>query len=287
MTLLHASPTSTRLWSRLSSGFWAYVDIYLAQLKVTFAIQLQYRVSAALWLVYTVLEPIIYLTVWSAVARSSGGTVGGFTSNDFAAYFIVTMLVNHLTFTWIMHEFEVGIRQGRFSPRLLKPVHPIHLDIAENITYKVMTSIVIAPAAIILSLLFSPAYNVTVQGLLLAFPALILSFAMRFLFGWALALVAFWTTRVTAINQLYIVTVTFLSGTAVPLALLPDGLRATSWFLPFRWWTAFPSELILGQVPSSQILPGFALQIFWLIVSYFALTLIWRRALRQYTSVGA
>ena len=72
MTPLHTSATCPRFWSRLSSGFWAYVDIYFAQLKVTFAIQLQYRVSAALWLVYTVLEPIIYLTVWSAVAKSSG-----------------------------------------------------------------------------------------------------------------------------------------------------------------------------------------------------------------------
>lgn len=287
MTLLHASQTSTRLWSRLSDGFRAYVDIYLAQLKVTFAIQLQYRVSAALWLVYTVLEPIIYLTVWSAVARSSGGSVGGYTAGAFAAYFIITMVVNHVTFTWIMHEFEVGIRQGQFSPRLLKPMHPIHLDIAENITYKALTMLVIAPATIILSVLFSPTYNLTIQGLLLAIPALILSFAMRFLFGWALALAAFWTTRVTAINQLYLVVVTFLSGTAVPLALLPDGLRAVSWVLPFRWWTAFPSELILGQVPSDQIVPGFALQIFWFIASYVGLALIWRRALRQYTSVGA
>jgi ABC-2 type transport system permease protein len=105
-----------------------YWDVYRAQFKATIALQLQYRVALVIWLIYTVLEPVISLVVWSAVARSTGGRVGGFSPGDFAAYFILLMLVNHLTFTWVMHEFEFRIRLGQFSPKLLRPIHPIHAD---------------------------------------------------------------------------------------------------------------------------------------------------------------
>lgn len=275
--------TPMRLWRTAR----AYLAIYRAQFKTTVAIQLQYRVSLALWMAYTILEPIIYLTVWSTVARASGGTVGGFSPDDFAAYFIVTRIVNHLTFTWVMFEFEYRIRQGQFSPKLLRPVHPIHGDIADNLTYKVLTAVVIVPAVIVMSLLFTPDYNFTMNGTMLALPALFLAFIMRFLMGWTLALAAFWTTRVGAVNLLYFSFFVFLSGAMVPLSLLPETFQTASWFLPFRWGIAFPSELFLGQVPPDQVLPGYALQIFWLIACYVVFRLVWQRALRTYTSVGA
>ncbi len=64
---------------------------------------------------------------------------GRYTAAQFAAYFIVFMLVNQLTYTWIMYEYEYRIREGMLSPALLRPVHPIHADIAENISSKLIS----------------------------------------------------------------------------------------------------------------------------------------------------
>ena len=68
--------------------------------------QIQYRASGMIWMIGAVLEPLIYLVVWSTVAEARGGEVGGFTSQQFAAYYITLMMVNHLTFTWIMQVFQ-------------------------------------------------------------------------------------------------------------------------------------------------------------------------------------
>ncbi|HEU5327185.1 MAG TPA: hypothetical protein VFU78_03775, partial [Thermomicrobiales bacterium] len=80
----------------------ALLAVYQAQFRVTFATQLQYRASALIWLLGTVLEPVIYLVIWSTVARASGGSVGSYSVAGFAGYYLVLMLVNHITFTWIM-----------------------------------------------------------------------------------------------------------------------------------------------------------------------------------------
>jgi ABC-2 type transport system permease protein len=210
----------------------ALLDAYRAQFKVTFSIQLQYRASLAIWLIGTVLEPTVYLVVWSTVARAQGGQVGGFDPRDFAAYFITTMLVNHWTFTWIMHEFEYSVRMGQLSPQLLRPLHPIHLHVADNITYKLLTSTVMLPVAALLAWVFDARFAPQPWALAVAPLALVLSFTTRLMLGWTLALAAFWTTRVFAINEMYFLASLFLSGQMAPLALLPGALQTLAAALP-------------------------------------------------------
>jgi len=264
-----------------------YLDVYRAQFKATIALQLQYRVMLAIWLVWTVVEPVIYLVVWSTVARSTGGQVGGYRPSDFAAYFLLAMWVTQLTFTWLMWEFEFRIREGQFSPKLLRPIHPIHSDIAENVSYKLLTAFVLVPVTALLVFLFEPTAATTGRDILLFVPALVVAFVLRFVSGWTLALAAFWTTRVSAINNLYFTLQIFLSGQVVPLSVFPDWLQAATWLLPFRWMVAFPVELGLGRLDSRQIAVGFAMQLLWTAVWLVAVRLLWRAAIRRYTAVGA
>ena len=183
------------------------VDLYRSLGRVAVAMQLQYRASGMIWMIGSILEPTIYLVVWSTVARGQGGQVGGYTPDEVAAYYITVFFVSHLTFSWIMHEFQFRIQQGQFSTLLLRPVHPLHGDIADNVAYKLVMMVVLIPAAIVLGFLFRPRFDVELWAAGLFVPALLLAFAIRFLFEWSLALAAFWTTRVSAVNQTYFVNV--------------------------------------------------------------------------------
>jgi ABC-2 type transport system permease protein len=263
------------------------IEIYRAHFRAYAALQLQYRVALVIWLLGMIVEPLMYLVVWKAVAEAGGGQVGGYSGQDFAAYFLVMMLVNHATFSWIMHEFEWRIRHGEFSPKLLRPMHPIHGDIADNITYKTLTFAVMAPAAVVLGLVFSPAFHTTWWAVVAFVPALALAFGVRFVGEWALALAAFWTTRVAAINQMYFAALLFLSGRMAPLTLFPEPVQALAAALPFRWILSFPVELLLGRLTATEALVGFGMQTLWLGLSLGILAALWRVGLRRYTAVGA
>ncbi len=265
----------------------ALLEIYRAQFKNAIVTQLQYRAALVIWLIGAVLDPIVYLTVWSTAARSSGGDAGGFTPADFAAYFIARQLVNHLTFTWIMWEFEWRIRQGVFSALLLRPTHPIHKDIADNVTYKALALTVLLPTIAVEILVFRPAWRLAPWAVAACALALVLAFFLRFFLEWTLALSAFWTTRVTAINQMYYLILLCLSGMAVPLALLPGPLRTLASVLPFRWKVAFPVELLVGRLTPREALLGFAAQAGWLALALGVLTVGWREGMRRYSAVGA
>ena len=265
----------------------ALLDAYAAQFKITFAVQVQYRVAMGIYLIGMIFQPTVYLVVWSTVARAQGGQVGGYDPRDFAAYFITMMLTTHWTFTWIMHEFEFEVRMGRLSPKLLRPLHPLHTHVADNVSYKLLTSIVMVPAALILAWVFQARLEPQGWSLALALPSIAMAFAARLLIGYTVALAAFWTTRVLAINEMYFLTDLFLSGIMAPLALLPPVLQTVANALPFRWNVGFPVELILGRLPVDQALRGLGVQLFWLLVIGALFRLLWNRGVKRYSAVGA
>jgi len=263
------------------------LEIYRAQFVIRIAEQLQYRVALAIWLIEVALTPIISIVVWSAVASTQGGVVDGFTPSTFAAYFIAAMLVNYLTHTWVFWEFEWRIREGRLSSLLLKPVHPVHGDIAYNLCYKLLMLTVIAPVTVLLIVLFHPVFHLTWLHSLVLIVVLIEAFILRFTVEWTLALLAFWTTRVNVLNQLYMAVMLFLSGQLVPLALFPSSVQTAAAILPFRWMVAFPVELCLGSLSWSDIGSGLVVQSIWTVLSVTLLVLVWRTGVRRYSAVGA
>jgi ABC-2 type transport system permease protein len=263
------------------------VDLYRQQFRTTVAVHLQYRASLAIWLLGQILGPLVTLSVWMSVSRSGAGSAGGYGPSDFAAYFIVLMLVNHLTFTWIMFELEYRIRHGTMSIALLRPVHPIHSDIADNVSYKMLTFPLIFVVAVALALGFRPTFHVSLWTAAAFVPSLFLAFLLRFLLEWTLALAAFWTTRVSAVNQIYFVMSYFVSGQIAPLSLLPPVVQAAGLILPFRWTVGFPVELLLGRLTPLQGLEGLVVQAVWVGALLLILRFAWRAGVRTYGAVGA
>lgn len=98
-------------------------------------------------------------------------------------------------------------------------------------------------------------------------PALALAFALRFLLEWTLALAAFWTTRVSAFNQLYFVALLFLSGQIAPLSLLAPPLQTAAAILPFCWMVSFPVELLRGNLTPAATVIGLGALVLWLVLA--------------------
>lgn len=263
-----------------------FARLYRAFMKVSVLSNIQYRASGMIWMIGSILEPTIFLIVWSTVAESEGGSVGGFTAQEFAGYYITLMFVNHLTFTWIMEVFQFRIQFGQLSYELLRPIHPIHGDITDNIAYKIVQMIVMIPALTILIWLFDPVFNFETQAIIVAIPIVLLAFLIRFFLEWTLAMVAFWTTRVMAINQTYFAVMMFLSGRVAPIALMPVWIQSLAGVLPFYYVIAFPVEVITGRVTGMQIVDGVLVQFVWLGLALGLLALVWRRAVRNFSAVG-
>jgi ABC-2 type transport system permease protein len=264
----------------------ALFQLYIQQFKTTFATMFQYRASLIIWMIGQVLEPLVYLIVWSTVSNSNGGNIGSYNTGAFVSYFIILMLVNQVTYTWVMFDYEYRIRQGFLSFALLKPVHPIHADIADNLMSKAITLPILTVIAVILALSFHASLTLTSWRIILFIPGLLLAFGIRFLLEWTLAQAAFWTTRVSAINQIYFFFLLFLSGQIAPLSILPHAIQITAKILPFYWMMGFPTELLLGKVTLASAFFGIGIQAVWLTIAVWLVRVVWRLGVRAYAAVG-
>jgi len=63
---------------------------------------------------------------------ASEAPVGRYGAPEFAAYFLGTLFVRHLTGAWVVWQMNEEIRTGELSMRLLKPVHPFWIYASEK-----------------------------------------------------------------------------------------------------------------------------------------------------------
>ena len=85
---------------------------YWQTMKTSAIVQFQYRAANYFYMIGMIAEPVIYLVVWSTIANTQGGSVGGFTAGQFAAYYIVWTLVRNMNIVFTPFGWEWRIRQG-------------------------------------------------------------------------------------------------------------------------------------------------------------------------------
>jgi ABC-2 type transport system permease protein len=262
--------------------------IYRRLWQVNWAEQWQYRANLLMYLLYWLVSPIIYLSVWTSIANSEGD-VNGLTANDFITYYMTLLIVDQLTSDITIHILAYKIQDGTLSAELIRPVHPILTNtLVNNIAFKALTFTVLIPVWIVLFLLFQPDFSaVTLGSILSALPAITLGFAINFLLGSAITSLAFWTTRVYSIMEFYYALALLFAGQFVPLSLMPEMIQRIASYLPFQFYIYFPIQVILNQVPVEKIIPSYAIGFLWLLISLGLFLLVWREGVKRFSAVGA
>jgi ABC-2 type transport system permease protein len=230
------------------------------------------------------IQPLIYLLVWSTAAGNS--EIGGLNRGEFVAYYLVLILVNQLTYAQVNWTVGDEIRYGGMNRILLRPLAPVFDALTTEIAGKVVYMIFVIPVTAILALLLRPEIYLTLSNGLAFIPAMLFAWALRFFWGYWLALLAFWSTRADALLALQDSLVFLLAGQVAPVALLPGMIKKVAILLPFRYMLGFPVEIITGQLASSEILAGFGLQVGWLAVAFMIYMIMWKAGLKRYSAVG-
>lgn len=262
------------------------IDFYLTNMRIAVQEQFQYRAQNYMFMIGMIAEPVIYLVVWSSVASSQGGSVGGYTAGTIAAYYIVWTLVRNMNLGLSPHSWEGRIQRGRLSIELIRPIHPIHSDVAYFAGWKVVVIVLWLPLAAILALIFKPVLNPSWVQIVVFFFAIWGAYLIRTLAMMVLGMTAFWTTRVGALFDLYFALELILSGRLVPMSFMPKWVQSVSNFLPFQWSFYFPINALVGSPSTFELLTGLLIQLAWILGFIGLINLVWHFGIRRFSSVG-
>jgi ABC-2 type transport system permease protein len=264
----------------------SYLSLYGALMRTSIAIQFQYRVSNYFYMVGMIAEPVVYLVVWSTVARSQGGSVNGYTPGTFAAYYIVWTLVRNMNIVFTPFGWEERIREGELSGHLVRPLHPIHYDLGQFAGWKVVVIVLWLPIAAALTLVFEPDLSPSAAQIAVFAVAIWGAYLIRSVFLWMLGMITFWTTRVSAIFEAFFAAELLLSGRLLPVSLMPEWTQRLARWLPFESTFGFPITSLVGPITGRELVEGLIRQAVWIVIGACGVSLIWWRALRRYTAVS-
>lgn len=230
------------------------------------------------------IPPLVYLFVWSTAAE--GTTIAGMTQAEFIGYYLLLIAVNQLTYPQTYWTVGDSIRDGRITVPLLRPLPLLLASIAEELAGKVVYMLFTIPVAILLALLLHPVLHLSLVNILVFILSLLLAWALRFFWGYWIALLAFWFTRADIFLGIQDSLTFLLAGQVAPVALLPGFLQVLAKVLPFRYMMGFPVEMLAGHLSTSDLITGLIFQCSWLVAAIVLYTLLWRNGVRRYTAVG-
>lgn len=251
-------------------------------LSVYYAYMVEYRAELIFWMLSGSL-PIILMGVW--IQAAPGGEFG-FTSVEFARYFLAVFFVTQLTVVWVVWEFEKEVVQGKLSPRLLQPMDPVWHHVISHIAERIAR----LPFAFIFIglfvLLYPQAFWIpSLVNTMLFLCSITLVFTLRFTIQYTFGLFAFWTERASAFESFWMLFYLFLSGLIAPLDVFPEAVKKIVLLTPFPYLINFPASILVGL--PVDITRGFLLMLGWLLFFLGINRWLWRKGLRHYSGMGA
>jgi ABC-2 type transport system permease protein len=258
-----------------------------------------YRFNILIWAVITVCQVACLVFLWLAVYRSSAGgmdaEIHGFTYREMIAYVVLTTIFNFVTFNNdTLWNINTDIKKGTIGNYLIKPISYRGKFAATNFgSFLTMTLLFGVPlyTAALLTLgclgflpdLSFPAFFAHLALFLLAgLCASLLNDTIAYIFG----VLCFYTSSGWGLNSLKETLVAFLSGTLLPLAFFPAGLReAVSW-MPFAGMSQNPVLILMMKYDLAQSLRCLALSVAWIMLLELFAKLLFTRAVRKVTVQG-
>ena len=250
-----------------------------------------YRLNFLGFVIGGLIYCFVMFYLWRAVFDSSGGEMFlGFSMTDMVIYLFLSNTTSQLTYSSVSNTIGEEIKDGSISMRLLKPVNTdLSYMFAELGEVMMKVAVLLIPVTAGLEIyrfcktgavMFSPV-NFLLY-LVSAFLAYIIAFRVNLCFGF----IAFYVKNLWGIGILKNSLIGFLSGSLIPLAFMPDGLRVCLEYMPFSSMSYTPVMIYMEKYGANEMLFRIGLQIVWAFLLYGLSKLIWLGAIKKLSVQG-
>lgn len=259
---------------------------YLA-IAVTAAQQaVAYRVNTVAGIIGNFFWIGILYYLWQA-AFADTARIGSFTWSEMRTYILLAFGLNALIGFPTASRMMYTIRTGDIVTDMVRPLNYLHTQLAQTAGLAALEGVV--SFAIILTLGFGivaiqPPASPLAAALFVGSVAM--GFVTKFLFVFTVSLLCFWTINSMGLNWAQLAIVNVLSGTLVPIELMPGWLQPVAEWSPLRGIVATPVGVYLGRYPGWELVLMLALQAGWLALLWLAADRAWPRAFRAVETQG-
>jgi ABC-2 type transport system permease protein len=263
------------------------MNTYLAAFRSGLSSLLEYRMDyfSNSFLSLLVLIGVQYFLWDSVFAGRENQDIGQYTSDSMFLYVVFAALFGVIIRSGrIEKNVSEEIRKGDLNKYLIKPIS--HLGFSGALATADRVGVIVSTAIIIPFIPLFTHSDISWVGI--AWSSILVTMAMiiKFFISMGISYLAFWFEETWTFHVIFDISMWFLSGSLVPLDLLPDWLAHISSFLPFQYLSYVPAALSAGLMPLNQA--GFHILICfcWCIFTWLITRLIWNAGIRSFGAYG-
>jgi ABC-2 type transport system permease protein len=259
---------------------------------IIFKMRLQSKLSYR-WKVFfesflRLLPTLVLIFVWERLT-SVYGAISGYKYDDFVAYYILTFATGFFSRTGLMWEIDIGVRKGEFTSKVLKPVSLIGVLFSDMIARLFSKILMRAPSLLFLGIAIKDVRENIQIGLWefgLVFLYLLIFFVFAFIWELAWSQFIFIMKEMGGIAGIVWNLGKILSGSILPLDLLPPIIYKIFMFLPFANGIYLSISFILGRSDLYDLLIGLSKVIVASLVVGIFVRIVWPKIIKNYVGVG-
>lgn len=262
-------------------------DKYSAIFKISWQQSFVYRLNFVLWRVRSALQLLLVYFIWWAVFQSQI-EVFGYTKNLILTYILVAALIRAIVLSSRATDVSNQINDGSIVNFLVKPLGFIKYYLVRDLADKLLNiSFVIVEISLLIYLLKPQIILQTDPLILIIFLlAATLGIIVYFCISFIISLTAFWVENSWGPLFLLMIFLEGFGGGLFPIDILPRGIFNLLMLTPFPYLIYFPSKLYLGTMNSNEIILGFLILSFWVLMLVFLMNWVLKKGLRFYTAQG-
>ena len=234
------------------------MSVFFAVLKGAYLKNFAYRISVIFSCLGSIIAVLAQIALWSYLYREDDAQ-----ATYMIAYVIIARLLSCMHNSDVAYNIEAKVRSGDLALDFIRPVKSSVVFWGE-VCGNTAAALVLGglPILLIFGFTFFQG-NITLSGLLMFFPAVLMGFVLYSALYMIIGYIAF----IAIMNWPYIRiandTLRLLSGAVVPITLFPPFVQKLTWFLPFRLLYSFPINLLIGGMTQQEILADFLILGTW------------------------
>jgi ABC-2 type transport system permease protein len=266
------------------------VKKYLETAKLLFKIQIVYRFDVALTGLAAAGRIVFAWILWGAVF-SGRERVGDFTLQSMLSYYVVSSFLASLEIAeGVSGEVSGRILNGTFSKYMVLPVNIQAYMGFQNFGAAAFYAIFGFLAVAVCTLVFRVDLVIASDPAPILAALVLIVLGLGFMVSWHyfIGLLAFRFQDMGFFLHVQGNILAFLTGTMVPLSLLPRPVAAVLEYLPFYYVTYYPAMLLTGSAgfSAAELLRGLGIAAFWTAAMGAAAEYCYRRLRVRYDGVG-
>jgi ABC-2 type transport system permease protein len=258
-----------------------YASLFAMIPKLFMAYQLWFWIG----LVLNIISMAILVFFWRAIYAGTA-EISGLALDQTLRYILLAFIFMPLASNDLVWEFGSNLREGMMIHHLLRPINFQGMNYAQSLGRLVTELVLQIPMVIVAVVLFGLRFPIDIATWLAFIVSALLGFTVMFFFYWFLACLTFYTTEIWGLGVLIQGMSYFLSGSLVPLVMMPEWLRTIVISIPFAQALGVPVSLLTGITPLREAPQVWFIQVLWIVGLWILSTLFFKVAVRKITVQG-